>query len=97
MADLKSIEILCIPCPKCNSLEGKIKIILKSILGSLNTRTSCKFIIYTNRKEAVERAAKLGYVINQLPVVFINEEVAFTGSAMSEQRIRMILEGILKY
>ena len=97
MAELKKIEIVCIPCHKCDVLKERIQIILKCIEGTLNVRMHCELISYTNRKEAMKEVIRSGYAVNQLPVTRINGEVAFTGSTISEQRIRIILEGILKY
>jgi len=97
MAELKKIEIVCIPCHKCEVIKEKIQIILKHIEGTLKVRTHCELIYYTNRKEAMEAVIRSGYAINELPVILINGAVAFTGSRISEQRIRIILEGILQY
>lgn len=70
---------------------------MTNIEGVLNIRMHCELITYTDRKEAMKEIIKCGYGFNQLPVVRIHGEVAFTGSMISEQEIRIILEGVLKY
>lgn len=97
MAELKKIEIVCIPCHKCDVVKEKIQNILKSIENRLNVRIHCELISYTDRKEAMKEVIRSGYTITQLPVTRINGEVAFIGNTISEEAIRIILEGVLKY
>ena len=97
MAELKTIEIICIPCHKCEVIREKIEIILRCIESAQGIRTHCELISYPGRKEAMKALIRSGYAINQIPIVLINGEVAFTGSRITEQRIRLILEGIMKY
>jgi len=97
MAELKKIEIICIPCHKCDVVKEKIQGILRCLQGTLNVRMHCEIISYASRKEAMREINKSSYAINELPVILVNGQVAFTGSRISTQRIRMALEGILKY
>ncbi len=97
MAELEKIEIVCIPCHKCEVVKEKIETILRCIEGVRKKSIRCELIYYADRKKGMEEVIRSGYAINQLPVIRINGEVAFTGSTISEQGIRLILEGILKY
>jgi hypothetical protein len=97
MGELRKIEIVCIPCHKCDVIREKIQIVLKCIEFTFSIRLNCRLIYYTNRKEAMKAVIKSGYSFNELPVTRINGAVAFTGSRISESGIRLILEGILKY
>ncbi|MFA6384818.1 MAG: thioredoxin family protein [Candidatus Omnitrophota bacterium] len=97
MAELKSIEIICIPCHKCDVVKEKVKTILNALGGKLNRRFQCELICYASRKEAMERIRNSSYASNEFPVTLVNGQFAFSGSKISEERIRMLLEGILRY
>jgi hypothetical protein len=97
MAELKTVEIICMPCHKCDVMKEKIKSVLTAIGNQNRMRMRCEFIYYNTRKEALVRLSKLGLNIAQLPITLINGQVAFTGSKVGEHEIRLIVEGILRY
>jgi hypothetical protein len=93
MAQIKKIEIVCRPCHKCEVLKERIKTIIQALEFKYSIRIKHEFIHY----EKIKEISRFGYSIKELPVLFINGEVAFIGHVQGESAIRMKLEEILKY
>ena len=52
-----------------------------------------EFVHYQDMK----KIAQFGYAVNELPVVLINGQLAFSGHVKGEHLVRMKLEEIMKY
>ncbi len=97
MAEIKRIEVVCMQCHKCDVVREKIRNVMNAIGNKNNMRMRYEFIFCADRKEAMAKIRSSGYDLNQLPVTLINGQLAFSGSRITEQEIRIIVEGILKY
>lgn len=96
MARIKKIEIICLPCHKCELLKERITTIAHCLEFKYSIRILYELIHHSRRKEVMEFITHNGYTIKQLPVVFINGELCFFGHVKGENIIRWKLEEIMK-
>lgn len=96
MAQIRTIEIVCLPCHKCEILIERIETIIRCLEFKYGTRIKCAFAHIDSKKEIVAALARYGYAINQLPITLINGEIAFIGHVKGENVIRWKLEEILR-
>jgi hypothetical protein len=96
MAQIKKVEIICIPCHKCEILKERIETITQCLEFKYNMRIKYELIHCENKKEVIAALARYGYSINQLPITLINGEIAFIGHVKGENVIRWKLEEIMK-
>ena len=89
---MKTIEIICKPCPKCLLLKEKIR----NILNCLQQKYNVKIPYELKHNPDIRAAEMLGYAASQLPVVLIDGYVEFVGNVKEESLIRMKLENSLK-
>ena len=88
---IKSVEVICLPCPKCAGLEMKIKEMVKSI-GMIN-----KIAINFEYKQTTSLRDISKYSLNpsQTPAILINGVVEFAGK-LDMILVRRGLEAIHK-
>ncbi len=72
---IKTIEIICLPCPKCEGLEIKIREMIKGIEMVNRIKIVFEFKRHTNIKEL----SKYSLNASQTPAVLINGVVEFAG------------------
>ena len=96
MGQIKKIEIVCLPCHKCELLKQRIEVITQCLEFKYHTRIRYEFIHCYKRKEVIGLIARYGYTINQLPITLINGEICFIGHIRGENVIRWKLEEIMK-
>ena len=96
MGQVKKVEIICIPCHKCDILKERIEIVIHCLEFKYSTKMKYEFIHRKERKEVIAALAHYGYTINQLPITLINGEIAFIGHVKGENVIRWKLEEILR-
>jgi|GEM_PF-542289 len=96
MAQIKKIEIICPPCHKCELLQERIETIINCLEFKYNVRIRYEFVHLQTKREIIGFLMRYGYVINQLPITLINDEVAFIGHVKGENVIRWKLEEIMK-
>ena len=89
---MKTIEIICKPCPKCALLKEKIQ----NILSCLQQKYNVKIVYELKHNPDLRAAEMLGYPANQTPVVLIDGHVEFAGNVKEEHLIRMKLETALR-
>jgi len=89
---IKTVEIICKPCRKCELLEQR----MRNIIQCMETQKRIKIKYQFNRNENILDAAKYGYAINQLPLVLINGNIEFVGFVKEESLLRIKLEAINK-
>lgn len=72
---INSIEVICLPCPKCQNLEVKIRDMIKNIEAMLKTK-----IVYELKLTRTLRDMT-NYSLNpsQTPALLINGQVEFAG------------------
>ncbi|MDD5730100.1 MAG: thioredoxin family protein [Candidatus Omnitrophica bacterium] len=88
---IKSIEIICLPCPKCEALERKIMEAIRGLEFQYKIKLTFDFKKCTNLREM----AKYSLNASQTPVVLINGSVEFAGR-IDGQAIRPKLDSIHK-
>ncbi len=72
---IKSIEIICIPCKKCQGLENNIRNMIKSI-ESINR---IKIIYDFKHTKDLKNITRYSLNPSQVPVIIINGQVEFAG------------------
>ncbi len=74
---IQSIEIICLPCPKCKDLESRIRGMIKNIEMINRIKILFEFRQHINLKEISK------YALNpsQTPAIIINGKVEFAGRA----------------
>jgi len=87
---IKTIEIICKPCHKCELLKERIH----NIIQYMELQKRIKIRYEFNHNTNVLDASKYGYAINQLPLVIINGNIEFVGHVKEEYLIRIKLEEI---
>jgi hypothetical protein len=87
---IKSVEIICKPCDKCEALEQKIRNAIKVI--EIKNRIKIKYDLKRNKD--MFAAEKYGYGTKDLPLTLINDHVVFDGHVKGEDFIRFSLEAI---
>lgn len=97
MAEIKTIEIICPACHKCEILKGRIETLMTCIGNSLGVKLKYELIHYESNKDILPLITKRGLFISQLPALLINGELVFLGHVKGDHIIRMKLEEILKY
>ena len=72
---IQSIEIICVPCPKCEGLERRIRSMIESIGMSNRTKIIFEFK-HTTKLTDISK-----YSLNpaQTPAILINGEVEMAG------------------
>lgn len=72
---INSIEVICLPCPKCQNLELKIRDMIKNIEAMLKRKIVYELKLTRTLKDITN------YSLNpsQTPAVLINGEVEFAG------------------
>lgn len=96
MAQIRKIEIICLPCHKCAILKERIETIIQCLEFAYHTRIKYDFKHRETKKEVVEFLVRYGYAINQLPIALVNDEVCFIGHVKGENVIRWKFEEIMK-
>jgi hypothetical protein len=72
---IKSIEMICVPCPKCDDLENKIRYLVKNIETIHKTKIIYEFKITRD----LRGISQLSLNPSQTPVLIINGTVEFAG------------------
>jgi len=93
MAQIKKIELICKPCHKCKVLKERIETILRCMEGKHGIKIKYEFVHYQDMKTI----SQFGYGINELPVLLINGQLAFSGHVRGEHLVRMKFEEIMRY
>ena len=89
---IKSIEIICTPCPKCGQLKNRIIEIIKTMELQNKIKINYEFKHTINLAEI----SKFSLNASQLPAVIINGNLEFSGQAEA-MALRAKLESIHKY
>jgi glutaredoxin len=88
---IRSIEVICIPCPKCKMLEQLLKQMVENI-GRLNKVTISFEFKHT---KTLQDLARLNVNAAQTPAILVNGNVEFAGK-YEPDALRKKLEGIHK-
>ncbi len=96
MAKIKKIEIICLPCHKCELLQERIYTITRCLEFKYNTKIRFEFIHYQFKREILMQLMRYGFAFNQMPITLINGEVVFIGHVKGENVVRWKLEEIMK-
>ena len=72
---IRSVEIICRPCPKCANLEPIIRQIVKNIEMFHRVKISFDYKHTVDFKEI----SKYSLNVSQMPVILINGNVEFAG------------------
>ncbi|MFA6216652.1 MAG: thioredoxin family protein [Candidatus Omnitrophota bacterium] len=88
---IKTIEVICRPCPKCEFIEKKIREVIKSLEIQYKTKIFFEFK-HTENLKAMQR-----YSLSpaQVPVVLINGNVELAGR-IEAASIKTKMESILR-
>jgi hypothetical protein len=97
MAQIKKIEIICMPCHKCEILLKKFESILDVLRRKYKIPIKCEIKHIYNKVEVIQEMNKYGFNTGQLPIVLINDALAFTGQIEGDNVIRMKFEEIMKW
>ncbi len=89
---IKTIEIICKPCHKCELLEERIKYIIRCMEMQQSIKIKYEFKHNTNIRDV----AKYSFNMTQMPILLINGNVEFAGNVKEEHLIRIKLEEIMK-
>ena len=89
---IKSIEIICAPCPKCGQLKKRIIEIIKNMELQNKIKINYELKHTTNLSEI----SKYSLNPSQLPAVIVNGNLEFSGQAEAKA-LRAKLESIHKY
>lgn len=89
---IRTIEIICKPCYKCDLVIQRINYILECIQNQKGVKFKYEF----KHNKNIHDAEKYGYNITQLPIVKINGDIEFVGHVKEEHLIRMKLEEIIR-
>ena len=89
---IKSIEIMCIPCPKCELVKRLITDAIKVIELQNKIKIAYDFKHTPNFLQASQYSIN----ISQAPIVIINGNVEFSGPA-TQDIIKKRLEAIQRY
>ena len=89
---IKSIEIICASCPKCDQLKNRIIEIIKTMELQNKIKINYEFKHTTNLSEI----SKFSLNPSQLPAVIVNGNLEFSGQAEAKA-LRAKLESIHKY
>ena len=89
---IKSIEIICVACPKCDQLKNRIMEIIKTMELQNKIKINYEFKHTINLGEI----SKFSLNPSQLPAVIINGNLEFSGQAEAKA-LRAKLESIHKY
>jgi len=89
---IKSVEIMCIPCPKCERVKKFIVDGIKSIEFQNKTKVVYDFKHTPNLLQASQ------YSVNasQAPIVIINGNVEFSGQ-VTQEAVRKRLEAMHRF
>jgi len=72
---IKSMELICAPCPKCMEVEQKLRDIVKSLEAIYRIKIPFEFIHTKN----LLNISKYSLNASQTPVLLINGNVEFAG------------------
>ena len=72
---INSIEIICLPCPKCEKLEAKIHEMIKNIEAILKTKIVYELKLTRSLKDITVHSLNP----SQTPAILINGQVEFAG------------------
>lgn len=72
---IKSIEVICLPCPKCETLEQKIRGVVKSIEAVHKIQIPFEF----KHTKTLRDIANYSLSPAQAPVIIVNGNVEFAG------------------
>lgn len=72
---IQSIEVICLPCPKCETLEPKIRGVIKSIEAINKVKIPFEF----KRTTSLRDISKYSLSPAQTPVILVNGNVEFAG------------------
>jgi hypothetical protein len=97
MAQIKKIEIICLPCHKCEILAKKVGNILEVLRRKYKIPIKCEIKHINNKAEVTQGMSRYGFNTGQLPIVLINDALAFAGQIESDNVIRMKFEDVMKW
>ncbi len=88
---IKKIEVICLPCPRCEFIIKKIKEAIRGLEYEYKIPIKYEFVHTTNLKTMVR------YSVNasQTPIVLVNDSVEFAGR-IEATAIRPKLDSIHK-
>lgn len=89
---IKTIEIICLPCPKCSPLREKITTLIKTMEMQNKVKIVYEFKTTPNLREI----GKYSLSPSQAPVLLINGNVEFAGK-IDMNALRLRLEAINKF
>jgi hypothetical protein len=72
---LKSIEVMCVPCKKCEGLEMKIREMVKNIEATYKTKIPCEYKFTPHLRDI----GKFSLNAAQAPIIIVNGIVEFAG------------------
>jgi hypothetical protein len=72
---IKTIDVMCIPCPKCEEVKKFIAIGIQEI----ETQNKIKLVHVLNHIPHLKEASKYSVNAAQAPIVIINGQVQFAG------------------
>ena len=96
MAEIKKVEIICMPCHKCDKLIKVIENILQVLRRKYNIPIKCEIKHYQSKVEVIQGMNKFNFNAGQLPITLINGTLAFAGQVEGENVVRMKFEEIMR-
>lgn len=89
---IKSIEIMCIPCPKCTQAKRFIDDTIKALEFQNKTKITYDFKHTTN----LLKASQYSVNASQAPIILINGNVELSGQ-LSLDVVKKKIEGMLRF
>ena len=89
---IKSIEIMCIPCPKCEL----VKKIIADTIKVIESQNKVKIVYDLKHTTNLSQVSQYSINASQAPIVIINGNVEFSGKA-TQDVIKKRLENLHKY
>lgn len=89
---IRTIEIICKPCHKCELMEKRIRFLIQC----LEFKNHIKIKYHFKHIKDIRMAENYGLNITQLPLTIINGEVAFAGHVKGDHIVRMKLEEYMR-
>jgi hypothetical protein len=86
---IRTIEVMCIPCPKCNGIEPQIRQIIKNMEINYKIKIPFEYKSTPNLKEM----GKYGLNAAQAPAIIINGKAEIAGRLdqnILKQRLELI-------
>jgi len=90
---LRTIEIICTPCPKCDEAERKIKQVIKV----LEWENKTKYVYDFKKTTDLRQAQKYSANVTLAPFIIVNGALEWTGKIPNIELIKIKIRDIIRY